>query len=266
MIGSGRVRLAQNGFDAMRSPLAVVQSVVGVTLLLVGGASCANAGGGMPSQIEGECPCDRVWKTRGDYLSCVARAASRVSGTRPNAEVVSGATGTGCEVGDPGSSAVKVVGPEGGGVSLAGIADVTFPPDAFPEQTTVVVETTGDEMTADAFTHSTGILLAQERAPFEVRILSEVLPRHTSRVCVRATKEILSGPPDSTIEVFAQVYQENDLELLDVFELFSSNREGDDIFCADLPDSVFTEQRRADGMAEAIIVLARTSGEGEEGE
>lgn len=99
------------------------------------------------------------------------------------------------------------------------------------------------------------------RLDFELRI-NTADRRTAAPVSVRVNLppcfvQSLSAPLD--VRLFAQVFQEEGMGVLDTFEPFDAQLDGA-ILTATLPPQVFSDRRRADATFEAVIVVASTPG------
>ena len=220
--------------------------------------SAARASTGNPL-VDQVCPCTADWKNHGQYVSCVAKAVQSMVTKKMMGPIVSKAAKSSCGKKKEDSEVSIVIGPAGGTIALPHLATFTFPPGAFPQDTTVSIETTNDPLTEEAYKYSTAIFLAGERTEQEIRVRATALPIGTMTVQMNVPSDFLSKLPlNSEIQLFAQIYEKNDLELLDIFELMPSTfTPATGVINAQVPDVVFTNKRQP-GLAEAIFVLGTT--------
>ena len=154
-----------------------------------------------------------------------------------------------------------LVSPEGGTVTLEGFGSVTFPPRAFSESLSVLISATQSPETQEDFATSTEIFSVGPRLPHEIRINSGSLAPATSfEVAIRVPKAFRGTlPPSFGVTVFAQIYQDGGMEVLDHFELFPSTFDPTtQTVRATLPKTAFTNMRHADNSYEAIVIVGST--------
>jgi murein DD-endopeptidase MepM/ murein hydrolase activator NlpD len=160
-------------------------------------------------------------------------------------------------------TAVGTVTPAGGEVSLPGVASVVFPEGAFLTDQEVEISAVNDAETAAVFEETAAIFAAGAKTAYDIRIRTGA---NQTLKDFSVTLEIpeafrLSVPADSEIRVFGQNYWEDESlgVVLDTFELFLPRfLPSDTAAAAMLPASLFTDQRQADGVFEAVVTLSTT--------
>jgi hypothetical protein len=154
-----------------------------------------------------------------------------------------------------------VITPNGGTISIPGLATITFPAGAFLFDTSVNVSITQAAETQEDFDITTAILSADSRLPFEVRINSgSVASSTTFQVTVQVPGSFLSQLPNNAqLQVFAQIFEDGGEETLDSFELFPSSFDAvTKNIQVTLPAEAFTNRRTNNETFEAIIVIGTT--------
>jgi len=156
----------------------------------------------------------------------------------------------------PERPSVKViVSPRGGIVTLKGFASVIFPPGAFLSNTPVTVSATSSPKTAKEFSETA----EGPRVPYEIRINSSSVAPLTSFDVILDVPEsfITSLPPDTPqIEIFAQMYDEGDEEILDLFHGFPSTFDPlTNKVSTTLPNRAFTNRRGAERGYGVIVIV-----------
>ena len=151
-------------------------------------------------------------------------------------------------------SVKSMIGPKGGTVHLKGFVSVIFPAGALKTNTPVTVSVTSSPETAEDFNETA----EGPRIPYEIRINSGNVGPATSFDVVLDVPDsfINSLPPDHQIDVFAQIYDEGDGEIIDQFHGFDSTFEpvAKTVRSA-LHRRAFTNQRRLDLTYEAIVIV-----------
>ena len=152
-------------------------------------------------------------------------------------------------------SAKGMVGPLGGTVSLKGLASVIFPAGAFKTNTPVTVSVTTSPETDQAFS----VNAEGPRLPYEIRINSDNIAPATSFDVVLDVPDtfITSLPPDTPqIDVFVQIYDAGEMEILDHFHGFTSTFDpATKKVSTTLPQYAFANERWPDLTCEAIMIV-----------
>lgn len=151
--------------------------------------------------------------------------------------------------------------PGGGMVKLEGTAWVTFPAGAFSAKHAVRLEKTSDPLTAEAFEGSTAIFRPSSRLGYEIRINTGASPPAQDVAASLQVPAELAVPSGSDVEAFVQVWEENELDIYDHFELMDATYDaGTKVLTVALPPWAFTPFRRTDTTFEAIVTIAPTPG------
>ncbi|MDQ3289240.1 MAG: M23 family metallopeptidase [Pseudomonadota bacterium] len=156
-----------------------------------------------------------------------------------------------------------VVPSTGGSVTLPGVGTVTFPSDAFANDTTVEVAAGRDASVAALFEEFASIFRPSSRLAYEVTVTTGALPPLSETFDVRLDlpADFLAQVPEGNgIELFAILEQESDLSFpYQSFELFESHlTETGTGIVASLPGAVFFLD--GDGTYKAVFTLAPTPG------
>lgn len=154
------------------------------------------------------------------------------------------------------------IGPDGGDVDFEGVAAFEFPPDFFSTERTVRVTRSEDEETLEEFREFEALFRVATRTSFQVRVLAgESAPADGDFEAVFTVPEGLEVPEGHRPELFARAFQDAGQEVLDKFHLFPSTWDPEArTLTVTLPNYVFTEARREDGLAEAIFMIGTTPG------
>lgn len=162
-------------------------------------------------------------------------------------------------------TSIRVVIPSTGGpVTLPGIGSVTFPADAFEDDTVVEIAVEQSPAVDEVFGEFASIFRPSTRLTYEVVVSTGALPPLSEAVGVQLNLPadfVAEVPSGYGIEFFAMVEQASDLDLpFRSFELFESylTPTGDAI-TASVPGGAFF--RDADGSYKAVFTLAPTPGE-----
>lgn len=156
------------------------------------------------------------------------------------------------------SCAAGDVRPEGGIVVLPGIASVTFPAGAFRALRTVTVcATTSAETRRDFRITAEEVLGARRLFPHEIRINTGEIPPSDAVITMTVPPASVQAlPPGHRVRAFVQFWQAGGEETLDGFEAVPSLYDATGgTLSLSLPEGSFTDQRRADRMYEAVVVI-----------
>lgn len=154
------------------------------------------------------------------------------------------------------------IGAEGGKVDFQGVAAIDVPADFFPTERTVLVTRAEDEEALEEFREFEAFFRVATRTSFQVRVLAgKSAPDDGDFEAVLTVPDDLEIPEGHRPELFARVFQDAGQEVLDKFHLFPSSWDPTTrTLTATLPNYVFTEARREDGLAEAIFMIGTTPG------
>lgn len=162
------------------------------------------------------------------------------------------------------ASASQVIGPEGGGLLLSGVTEVTFPPGALTSSRMITITKSNTDDVREAFDEFAGLFRPANRLAYEIRINTGPLPpvSDTVHVEIVVPDTFLSDVPEGyQLELFAQLLNDGGEEVIDLFEIFDAGfNPSEQRIVADLPTSVFSDTRNSAGNFEAIITLAPTPG------
>lgn len=149
------------------------------------------------------------------------------------------------------------IGPKGEALLLRGYASIKFPPNTFKSLTTVRIQTTADPRTNESYEASTAIFKTSQRSSYEVRVTTSALPQGDINLVLPVPKDLAAQKRSkNSIELLAQLYEENDLEILDVFEVMPSKFDHKaQTVSATIPNVVFTDKRHPN-IFEAIFILS----------
>jgi murein DD-endopeptidase MepM/ murein hydrolase activator NlpD len=208
--------------------------------------------------IDQQCPCTKDWKSHGEYVSCVATTAPKIVPKQAIRQIITNAATSECG-GKKNGGARTVIGPDGGTLAIPGIATITFPPNSFPQATTVMMEVTSDPQTDVVYKESTDMFLAGALRTNEIRVRALGKPKKDMILLMNTPAAFVATlPVDHSIQLFAQIYQQTEEEVHDIFEVIDSTFNSDTrIVTANLPRAVFTDQR-VPGLAEAVFILGTT--------
>lgn len=153
--------------------------------------------------------------------------------------------------------------PEGGQVTLSGVATITLPEGSFGSTTTVDVSITSSQEIAKAFDETAAIFQPGSRMDYEIRInIGKEPPLFTEiTVEINVPDDFLKSMQTGYIvQGFAQSYYEDDgeetAEVFDSFQTYPSKyNPATKILKVIIPNHVFTNKRTSNGDYEAIITL-----------
>ncbi len=161
------------------------------------------------------------------------------------------------------SLAVSIFGPtgsaiipaDGGTVSIDGVASVDFPPGAFPSGSPVTIAVTASPETDSAFLATTDLFLVHARAPYEVRLHSQLAS--TGPFIVRLTlPPNFVVPLGYAIRAFVEVEESGGEDILEQFEVFPSAFDSATrILELSLPPWVLTDRTASIGTFETVIIV-----------
>lgn len=151
----------------------------------------------------------------------------------------------------------------GGSVTLPDIGTITFPADAFDNDTPVLVSAGADAEVGATFAETTAIFRTSSRLAYEVTVATGSLPPKSDTIDVRLNLPAdfnAQVPAGYGIELFALVEQSSDLESgHKSFELFESFLSSDgNAIEASIPGAAFFLD--ASGEYTAVFTLAPTPG------
>lgn len=168
-----------------------------------------------------------------------------------------------CRPDTPTSPESTVIGPTGGSAVLRGAASFEFPPAFFPSARTVEVTRSQDAVATARFTGFQELFQIENKADGQIRVLAgRTSPTGGTFTAVVTVPASLVVPSGSSPALFAQVYEAGGHEVLDNFQLFASAWDpAARTLTAAIPAWVLTNTRRADGLYEALFMIAtRPSG------
>lgn len=161
-----------------------------------------------------------------------------------------------------GGSGEGEVGDQGGVVQLKGVASFEFPAGFFPTTRRVTVAQEQDDSAMARFIELESLFRVATRTSSVVRLLAGTDPPADAEfTTVLTVPASLAVPAGHRPELFVQVHEGGEMEVLDNFQLIPSvydpvNR----TLTTTLPSWVFTNARRADGQHEALFMIGTTPG------
>jgi len=153
----------------------------------------------------------------------------------------------------------KRIGPNGGTVDLDGISRFEFPAGLFPSPRRVRVSQTEDKEAREQFEMvAEPLFRVASKSSFQIRVLAgNTSPESGTFTAVFSVPEDLEIPPGHQPELFARNLQTGGLDTLDTFRLFPATFDSASrTLTATLPSYVFTDERREDGLFEALFTIA----------
>ncbi|MBL8207217.1 MAG: VCBS repeat-containing protein [Blastocatellia bacterium] len=161
-------------------------------------------------------------------------------------------------IGGPVPTTVSTVTPQGGNVTLQEKATAIFPAGSFDQETKVTVSATNTPETKEDFDVTASLFDPGPHLPYQLRINTGKQPPALDFEVIFQVPDsfVNSLPPNAELQVFAQIFEDSENEVLDSFELFSSMYDQSaKTVRVTLPPQAFTNERNRDGIYEAIIIL-----------
>ncbi|HEX6938123.1 MAG TPA: M23 family metallopeptidase [Longimicrobiales bacterium] len=154
------------------------------------------------------------------------------------------------------------IGPDGGTVEAPALARFEFPAGFFATERTVEVTRVEDPAALENFIEFEELFRVGSRTSYQVRLLvGTTIPDDGSFTAVLSVPESMTIPTGHRPELFARVYEDIGMEVLDNFQLIASVYDPmARTLTATLPAWVFTDARRSDGQFEALFMIGTTPG------
>jgi murein DD-endopeptidase MepM/ murein hydrolase activator NlpD len=151
----------------------------------------------------------------------------------------------------------------GGVVSLNAVADVTIDEATFDKTTKVILSKTNDPITDEDFDFTKGLFGIQNTIDYEIRInTGDEMPLKSMKVLVHVPEDFATNVnTDFGLQVFGQLYYQDENEALDNFEIIESKYSASaQTLEIKLPAYYFTNVRNTTKSFEAILKIATCSG------
>ncbi|HEX7117753.1 MAG TPA: peptidoglycan DD-metalloendopeptidase family protein [Longimicrobiales bacterium] len=154
------------------------------------------------------------------------------------------------------------LGPAGGTVEVPELARFEFPAGFFETERVVEVARVEDEAALENFIEFQDLFRVGSRTSYQVRLLAgTTIPDDGRFTAVLSVPASMTIPTGHRPELFARVYEDIGMEVLDNFQLIASVYDpAARTLTATLPAWVFTDARRSDGQFEALFMIGTTPG------